>query len=371
MVKENVWGIFLVLIIFNCVLLHFNNLARKRFFQPIPSSKRLMIFLLLTFLGIIGLQQGDYFGYLDEVKEIARTPESYGRVTHLEPQYETLARIVNGNYILWRFIIFGGQFAILLYYLRKSDLFTYGYLFFFSSICLSGMIVGRTSWGVVLFFCSIYYALQNKDYKHILVAPLCLFSHTSLVVLLAIIPLVFFRINKKSFLFFLILFFVLTYALKYVFDNIPMLSAYEQAEILSQKMESYTDPNRENAIGFWGNSIGAKLTSVPQKTGLLALLIILLYTGYKNKERVEKGIHFLLLACLFLVMFSFVMLNGKFGAGTLSYRFFDMIHLPISIAFYYYYRNGLVSKRLYSFFITIFIISLEFSLIVPLYYNSL
>ena len=370
MAEKSILGVFFVLILFNYVLYHYKELSNKRFFQPIPSNRRIYIFILFTFCGLVGLQHGDYFRYAEEVREIVRTAASY-RITHLEYQYEQLAKLVQGNYLLWRFIIFGGQFAILLYYLKKINLFSYGFLYVFSVMCLHSMVVGRASWGVVLFFCTTYYAIQSKNYKHLFITPLCLYSHTSLVVLLAVLPLIFLKFNKKSIFFFIILYFALSNVLYYAFENIPLLATYEQTEIISQKMESYADPDRENSIGFFGNSFAAKLSSIPEKLGLSALLIILLVKAYKKRGFIEHSIHFLLLASLFLVMFSFVMLEGEFGAGTLSYRFFNMIKLPLSIALYYFYKKELITRKVFVLFITIFIFVLEVTLIVPLYYNNL
>lgn len=368
MKQESVWGIIFVFFLFNYVLLYFKNCKKQNSFQQIPDNRRFFIFLLLTFVGIVGLQQGDYYGYWEEIKEIAQTPDSYGKVTHLESQYEYLARRLHGNYFLWRLIIFGGQFAILVYYLRKLKFFTYGYLYVFTIICLHAMVVGRSSWGMVLFFCATMYAVESKKYFHLLLALLCVFSHTTLLILPALLPLLFFRVNKKSIILYIILYMGFSIALRYVFDNIPLLAAYEQTEVVSQKMESYTDENRANSIGFFGNSLGSKLFTIPQKMGSLALLLILFVKSYKHRREIDHIIQFMLLASLFLVMFSFVMLLGNFGSGTLSYRFFDMIQLPLSFAFYYFYKNKFVSKKFVKVFLSIFVFSLEMSLIVPLYY---
>ena len=370
MAEKGSWGVFLVLILFNYVLFHYKVLSNKSFFQPIPSSRRTSVFILFTIMGLVGLQHGDYLSYAEEVREIARASAPF-KITHLEVQYEQLARFVHGNYILWRLVIFGGQFAILFYYLKKTDLYSYGFLYIYSVLCLRSMVIGRATWGIVLFFCSTYYAIQSKNYKHLLVSPLCLFSHTSLIVLIAILPLVFLRLNKKSVFLFVALYFVLSFVLYYAFNNISMFDTYEQTEMIGQRLESYSNPNRENSIGFFGNSLGSQLSNLPRRLGLLILLIILFSKAYRNKNYIEHAIQFLLLASLFLVMFSFVMLKGNFGAGTLSYRFFDMIHLPLTIVLYNMYKQELIAGKLFQLFMGIFIFSLEVSLIMPLYYNSL
>ena len=144
--------LFAVFFLHNILLLYLWGKSRI-INRRIGKKNFLFLFVLFFALSILGLQSGDYNYYKELVQEINSGMSSAQDVRdallylHMEPLYNYLAFLVNGNYLLWRAVVFGVSIVFLFLFARKIELDYWPFLFLFALINFRGFIVGRMYWG--------------------------------------------------------------------------------------------------------------------------------------------------------------------------------------------------------------------------------
>lgn len=195
------FGVISVFFLHNIVLWYLRSQNRKNIRLSSNNDRLLLIFFVLT--ALLGAQIGDYFGYMEDLSDVYKVSESYTwddfHDYHMEPQYYILYRYLGGSYFLWRFIVFGLQFFILFSFAKKTGYHEWLFYLIFAMVYLKGSIVGRSNWGLIWFFCCILYYLISNKKLYLLLSIVCIFSHRSLLILPALIPLLFLKLNKKIF----------------------------------------------------------------------------------------------------------------------------------------------------------------------------
>ena len=325
--------------------------------------------ILFILFGTLGGGEGDYIHY----KEIVESYHDYSDVlffTGMERQYVFLAYIVGGNYTLWRFVLFSIQFVGLGFFLYKAKLNTYPVLLSFTSFCLVTSVYGRSFWGFIYFFLGVYLLIQNKNPLYLIAVLLCYVSHTSEIVLIALLPLAFININKWNILFFFLFSGLLVSIFKEKFTDLLNSGGfnYEGADYINNRMLNYGNKEAES---YFGKSIGQTITIILRDSYVIAILFSIIKLMFKNNIvylTIEKPVRSIVNITIGITIIASIILAASIGGAVLFYRIFDMTFFPISIILPCLRYYNVFNKRKYDIYIFLFIFYTEFSYLIDLYY---
>lgn len=340
--------------------------------NKIPKRKATLLFLLFFVAALIGLQNGDYIHYKDLVKEAA----SYNQTSlfendvfmHMEPIYNILARFVGGNYLLWRSVVFGGAIVIIFSLVPRIGFNNYCFILYLVLIYTDGLIVGRLSWGVVLFFCSMVLLKQTNNYWYIFLLLASLMAHKCLLILVALVPLIFLKFNKKFIFLGAVGFFVLSSLLDIFFSDISVMN--DMVEDSSRILSSYIEGD-DVYISVFGRSLGEKIIYIPRFIAVFLVVIVMTRRIVFQKATVPNYMHALMITVSSLFLLAFTVSIGSYGDGTLAYRYLQISYFPCVFIISFSIVNKYLSRLLLRIVNGLLLFSFEMMLIVPFYYSTL
>lgn len=323
-------------------------------------------FILIAF-GTFGSGEGDSLHYEASVKMIHSLLEAESRLNGMELQYNYLAYLVDGNYYLWRFVIFSIQFIGMSLMMYKAKLNTYPTLLCFVSFFLILSVYQRSYWGVIYFFLGLYLLIEKKNPLFIIVMALCYLSHTQNILLFAMLPLAFIEFKKWHMLILFIYIGIMGPMLNNHFSNILDAGGIDGADYISGKMALYS----QSEIGFFGASIGEYTISflryLPMVLFLLTWMRIILlrrdfyisfYRPFQRILNITVGI----------LATSIVIYAADLGGGTFFYRTVAMAYFPVTILLPYMIDNHVIKHTTFNRYLIIFTIGSELSCLKDLYY---
>ncbi|MBR5562767.1 MAG: EpsG family protein [Bacteroidales bacterium] len=257
-----------------------------------PSCPRItnsykMFFILVVLFSTFGYITGDYFHY-QEIFDSYSIGYSLG---HVEPIYIKIAKYVDGNYSLWRFIVWTAATLLYILTMRKlkvnpavaSLCFALFPMFYFCS--------HRQSLAFSIVFLAIV-MLMESDKKRIpkIIAiglfVLSLYFHRSMLIYIFIFLIAFIPLNRNAYIVILCLFPVIYH---YIGDILGYLM---NMSFLSDDLaEGYMKSDLVSAT-LWGK-ISGFLTQLP-------IYLLLIYAIVKTK--IQKKIHVPKVAIVFLQM---------------------------------------------------------------------
>lgn len=356
--------IFLSFLFFNLFILVINN-HYKRGDYYIKKRELILYTALLVLFGVYGGGEGDYFKYKENVELYHSIFDIYNG--GMEPQYYYLSYLVDGNYNLWRLVLFSVQFVGMSWLIYKANLNSYPLYLSFISLCLVSSVYGRTYWGAIYFFMGVYLLIEKKNPLYLIIIALSYVSHTQNLVLLALLPLAFFDIKKWHMLLVLLFFGTFVSFLDSFFVSILDSGGIEGADYVNDRMVTYSN----SELGSFGNSfleyVMFFLHYLPVAFLIITWVRIIMkrrdvyYSFYKPYRRVLN-------LTLYIVIISFVVLMASLGGGTFFYRILGMIFFPISILLPYMLKIGVIKKRTFNNYILFFIITTEIGYIKDFYY---
>lgn len=363
-------AVILVFIVFNIFLLYMSKKSRFYGYTQLTRKQIIKVLFIMVGLSIIGLQRGDYFGYKELVEEaysILNTRTDYDGYFHMEMQYNYLAYYLGGNYILWRFIVYGLQYFLLFWLLKKIKYLDYNFLYLYFIFAFTNSIVGRSSWGHMLLVCMMIYSNYTSNLCYRALSFLSIFSHKFLIVPLFVSFLSFFKLNKKKLFLSFFLIPLLSYYIDIIFVDLLILEDFQEG--LSLSVSCYVDDPTSSNI--WGNSIGERLSYFPGRICLLCIVAISIYKTIIKKKSIENHIQGLVPYIYILSLFVIVFAINKFGDATFAIRFFDAMYLPAAFVLYSLRKNEHISIRVFNFLQSLMLISFEMFFLVLIYYSSL
>lgn len=318
-------GLILSIIFYNIILFIIYSKYKKGYTYI---SGKSMFFYMLLFIayGTYGTHVGDYLRVNEMVEYIGQSPD-YIIAGNFEPQYSMLAKFVHGNYVLWRLIINSIAFIGLGYFLHKSNLNDYRTLLLFTALSLFLVACNRGQWGQIYFFFGLYLCYYRK-WSYLLLTIAAYFSHASLLVLFALIPISFLKINKYLAVLFLG---VVVLSLGYFQDSFDALvSTGIDNEYYNAKLNSYTNQNTNN---FFGASIGETIQSLLSFAPKYVFYFYLSYLLFKNRynDDQDKARNAIMIVSLILFWSSIVCNFLDLGTGTIARRLFEMTSIPMLI----------------------------------------
>ena len=357
--------------IFFCIIVLIILRHYKRGDYYIRKSDLCVYILLFILFGTFGGGEGDYLHYKETVEEY-NTLQDVLFFTGMEKQYVYLSYLVGGNYNLWRFILFSVEFIGLGFFLYKAKLNTYPILLSFTTLCLVTSIYGRASWGNIFYFMGVYLLIEKKNPLYLIAIALSYVSHTSYLVLIALLPLAFVNIKKQHLLLFLIFFGFLVAIFKEQFTNLLNSGGfdYDGAEYINDRLQKYGEGGTK---AYFGRSIGETITIVLRDFFVLSVMYSILKLMFSNGSgnsylSIYKPVRSVVNICIGIVLLSTIILMASIGSAPLFYRVFDMSVFFISIILPCLYQIKLVSKRRFDIYIRWFIFYSIFGYLRDLYY---
>lgn len=328
-------------------------------------SKKNLFYYTMLFIafGAYGNHLGDYWRINELVEFYGNTPTfDIGRA--MEKQYFLLAKLVHGNYVLWRLSISTIAFVGFAFFLKKAEMDNYPTLMLFATLCLFWTAGHRGWWGYIYYFFGIYLFFKKRNPIYLLIAGLSYFSHSSTILLLALLPVSFFRFNKYVAFALMI---GLSLALGILQEGFNDIAANGmENEYYSQKIESYSSQTANN---FFGSSIGEYIQSF---FGLVPKYLFMFYMGklllfdssfryqMSKEQNAVTNVSFILFVVSIIAYFM------DLGSGTIAYRILTMSTFPILILSQYVlvgnYEKYRPRMNLW------FFLSIEFTYIFSIYY---
>ena len=361
-------GLIIVFILHNLLALFLYSRSRQCRYLAIKRQNYSLLLFIFLALSLLGLQTGDYFSYINLVKEasgvLSSNPDYEGYITHMEPIYNYLAYIVGGNYMLWRLIVFGSSFIIVFYFAKKLGYNFYYFLFYFTILCLSGFLVGRMYWGLALFFGAIALFREEKKWWALLLCVCAAFAHKSLYILPALIPFAFLRFNKKFVFVSVIIFFLMSFLLTRLFGDLSVLSYF--IVDLDKSIMTYTESEITGSV--FGYSIGERIVYVSKFIAGCLIYFSLAYKVIIRKVEVPVFVHSFLILMTLSLLLAAALNSGHFGDGTIVYRYIEVIYYPAVFLFCYSVKNRLLSHVLKSSIVLLTLFSFESLMVLSMYY---
>ena len=320
-------------------------------FLAIPPRRYFLLCLFFMLLGLLGMQQGDYVHYIDILQQIESLKSLYanytGYISHMEPQYVWLTHLFHGAYLPWRFCVFSLQYVVLFFFLRKLKVNTYFMFLLILILCMHDFVYQRASWGIILFCCALMYALRSKQYAYLLLCPLAILAHKSIVILFLCLPVLLLRCNKKNLFFLGGVFLFLVAFVSFVFTNTATLADYFQSGDYGQDALAQMGKAKSNDFIGWlmGSSIGNAIGSTPSRLVIIFTVIKMAVETAYQKIRLPRSIEAMLLYSLMIVILAMAFaVSGKAHSVYVN-RVLSMASLPIAFVIHYFYENKLIGKK--------------------------
>lgn len=341
----------------------------KRGGYYIKKSDLIFYTLLLIAFGTYGGGEGDYLHYKEAVEDI----HSLADVLYnkgMEIQYYYLAYILGGNYTIWRLVVYSIQFVGLGWFLFKAKLNTYPILLAFTSLFLVTSVYGRVYWGVIYFFMGCYLLIEKKNPLYLIAIALCYVSHTSNLILIALLPLSFINLKKWHLVLIIILFGTIISVFNDYFSAIIDNGGVEGADYLNVKMNSYSTQTA-NYNNFWGNSIGEIIIFMMRHIPLLLIMLqLLLYFigSYGKFKNIYKPLRRIINVYFGINLVALIFLFADMNNGAYFYRVLAMSFFAITLILPYMVEYKIITKRVFNTYLVLFLVASEANYLKDLYY---
>lgn len=355
--------IFLSFLFYNIILIIvYKHYKRGEYY--IKKTDLFFYTLLLIAYGTYGNGEGDYLHYKENVNMIHSLYDVL-RQDGMEIQYNYLSFLVDGNYDLWRFVIFSIQFIGMSWLLYKAKLNTYPVLLGFITICLILYTYQRSYWGVIFYFLGVFLFLEKRNIVFLIIVALCYIAHTQNIVLLALLPVGFINLKKWHILAIILMFGIITTIFSDYFNTFLDSGGVEGADYINNKMSRYG----ESGGNHFGSSIGEYLIFILRYVPTILIILTCVRLILKNKyQSLYLPYRRIINIALGLVMVSLVFLFGSVGSATFFYRILSMTLFPVSLFLPYLVKNKIIKKQIFNNYINVFIICAELNYLKDLYY---
>lgn len=365
-------GVIIVFVLHNLLLIYLWEKSRKRA-DWINKKSYWCLFLFYIFLALLGLQSGDYTHHIEEIQyvyqEMSRNndPAESMKFFHMEPIYNYLAYWVQGNYLVWRAVVFGLPFVAIFYAVKKLKLKNWEYFLLFTLISFSGFIVGRMYMGVAVFFCAVACARYTGKMWYLLFALLALFAHKCLYVLPAFIPLAYIKFNKKSILLISGAFVIMIIVLQNFFEYLGLFVDYDEGFL--RTVTRYEEESQDSTYQIFGQSTGEKLIYMSKFIAMLITTIYLVLESLKRRSVLPDFVQSMLMlgVAFFILAIAFYIVGL---GGIYTWRYLTVSWFPLTFVMCYYIKKRLFAPGIKSMVMSLLLISFEAGLTVPIFYAS-
>lgn len=338
--EQTAFGVIIniVLIIFLLLLLnryHRGNVVCKQQFALLG----IFLFCLFSFWG------RDWYGYL-HYTDIFR--KGYGQIS-MEPFYVWLLSLIEGNYFLFRSIVWGGAIVFFYKTIKRTELNINLVLYLFCGIYLIFFSYARATlcMAVIFFGYSLLYSHRKKyNQLAILIGISIIFAafylHKSSIfgIGAALISAIIMKRENKIFSSLLLLTPVIIFLLYYYFSS---------SGIAFSESSTFADYTQAGNVYLAANmnykGIGAMISTFLERLPYY-LVSILCFLEIRQKKRAIPRIvgSFLVMLIVIVFLSTFFLIDFGVNTTTLYGRFLRFGQIPACIALAYFYQNNLYAK---------------------------
>lgn len=316
-----------------------------------------LFFVIFFFYGTYFVISGDYLAYQTEVDKVYRNP-LYG--THLEFIYIYLIYLFDGDFLSWRYCVYGIMTILLYVYFNKSRIDTIHGLFWFSLFVMIDSLGGRSPIGIISYFVGVVLLCQKKYYLGVLFLLFSYFAHKSIAPLFLLLPFTIISINKKILLWSALFFSVVGGVISnYIFNKLMSLGIINgdfYVDYLSYKSGAF------NSIS---GSIEFFIYTCPIYCFCLYFICKLIQSGWGNQAlgKIKQFTCVFVLMCFFLFVL-FGWRNPMFYRYWSMFKYLMLVSFPYVLPRLYQFR---MTKRNMCFFLVFFVGALYHTLLLAYY----
>ena len=326
-----------------CLLLLMYSLMKKCLRPPYivtPSIRRITILLMFVFI-LFSFWDTDWFAYQSSFEHLKN-----GYPGHMEEVYVWIAQNLSPNYIMFRFVVWGGSLCLLLHMFKRLSIPTNLAIFFFCSIYIIWFSYARVSVAMVL----VYYGLTvlYKPYKIKLLSILigisaigcAYFFHKSALfgIVAVLLTLVATKFEKKTFLFLLVCYPILVLLIQsYIGDFLMVDMNSEEGGFAENMAAGQRYMEKESHDSGWGAIIQRFLERIPH---FLLAYISFQFMKSKFYNNVPNDIKvFIRLQFIIVLLSSLFMFDLGVNTSTIFTRFVRFAFIPSCIILTYFYST--------------------------------
>lgn len=321
-------------------IISFWYIRKKRKYSKGNNLIMALLVILFTFFAISYCTTSDYYSYRYRV-QIALV---WGSM-ELVPQ--TIATLVNGNYDLFRAIIFGSATlcVVICSKIFKANVVLVLLLWF--SFFFDRTFYARATLAAAVYFVGIFLASKkNKFYTAfgIMIALSSFYFHRQMIIAIAALPMLFIKVNRKNILPVAFVFFVFAIFIGLYAKNNPSIFVDEEENgIIADKIKGYiesTESGRFDRFTFIGF-----IQLIFQYFCYYCPVYYISKTILRHQKLMSKSIMkvYNILLCLVAIATVFFVIFGQ--NNTFFYRTLYLSFIPNSILLVKLYYNRFLSRK--------------------------
>ena len=332
------------------ILTSFSTCTKIHIARNYSLRKRQFFLVGVAIFSVTCFINGDFYHYSEMVHNYDFLDI---KANHGEPVYGYIINFLHNNYFMFRIVVWGGATYLLSKTIQQLGLDDYKIIFYLFTSYILTFAYARASLAFGFYYYGIALICSSKKSNWQIIKGLLLlicsyYFHYSMVVVIALTPIIFLPFNWKTIgltflfipLFFSIFKDVISSAL---IDNIFFENEDLSNLFVQHAQREFAEVNWKGQIYEWSNYL---TYFIP--------LIVLTYCGYFKKK-----INFpFYIAALFkisfaltilAVMFLFLDIEGK----VFFYRVLFMTFIPLSILVYYYAEHRIIKRKTFMYLILI------------------
>lgn len=332
-------------IMYLVILLIYNKWAFVRPDFSVRYSKKYSLVALVFIFCITAIYCGDWVHMQTIVLSIFNSEYEQGH--SIEIVYYWLTNFLNGNYLLFRIVVWGGGLYFLMRSFKESHLDPYRCLFFLFGIYITTFAYSRSGAAHAVFFCGLVTLFQSKEYRKntslitgIVLLIASVFLHRSMLALVILTPLVLVPMNRRTYVLLLIGVMVL-FSFMWIGILEGAIDAMMEYDEFSHRIELY-----ENTSGNYIMSYDINGLFFLWYKGIIHIPFWFCII-HISKNKVPYCIQAVYRFSILLYMFTIMMMLVYGSASTFYYRYEAMLYIPITIMVGYLFQNGFILRDKY------------------------
>lgn len=344
------WAWILSGVIYFSILLIYNKWGFTRPVSFANNAKKNSLVALVFIFCITAIYCGDWVHMQILVHDTIST--EYKKGYSIEMVYFLLANLLNGNYLLFRIVVWGGGLYFLMRSFKESHLDPYRCLFFLFGIYITTFAYSRSSAAHAVFFCGLVTLFQSKEYRKnislitgIVLLVASVFLHRSMLALVILTPLVLVPLNRRTYVLLLIgVVVLLSFMWGSLFEGV--LGTLMESDEYAHRIELY-----ENASGSQNFSFDINGLFFLWYKGIIHIpfwFCIIHINKRISKDKVPYNIQAVYRFSILLYMFTMMMMLKYGSASAFYYRYEAMLYIPITIMVGYLFQNGFILRDKYT-----------------------
>ena len=315
------------------------------------SIKNKIFFILVFIYCLCAFYCGDWAHLQTLLKESlgAEYIAGYG----IEKVYYYLNEKLNGNYLLFRTVVWGGGLVCLYNSFKFAHLNPSRSLYFLFGIYITAFVYTRAGFALAIFYLGLVLLFQPKEERTVWKLAIAIalivsstYFHRSILVLACLSPLTFVPISRKNILVILLGVAVFSFFVERFFDS--AWTTLMTSDEYSHRMEVYE------------NIAGGGISITFDQNGLFLLWYkaivhlpfwVSIIAVYKRSgfEKIPLVIQAVFRFSIILYAFLLMMLLTYGSASAFYYRYEGMLYIPITILMCFLKENRYISQERFSF----------------------